>query len=489
MKTLINRLTQRFGKPFSFGIYGAIGCLLAAIILGEGWLVLTHRPPSNVPTSHAIVLLIDSSSSMQNGKLDEVQSAALRFVQRQATSQNQLAVVSFGESVRVAAPLTSNTSVLQQAIEVLSADGGTPMAEAIQTASQVLQNTTQSRDILLFTDGLPDNSFFTLSAATVARNQGILIVAVGTGDADTKYLAQVTGDPLSVFYASSGNFDQAFRAAEKAIYDRQLVESEASGNYGLGYSALRIGGWAGCLALGLALALAIGQNQYLKRRLLTFKEGSSSTMFGLIAGLAAGAIGQLLFAPMASIPVLETIGRVVGWVVLGSLMGMGMSLFVPNLKWRRAVIGGSLGGLLGALGFLWAATSFTDVAGRLIGAAILGFFIGLMIALIEQLSRKAWLVVHWGTSEQTKISLGTEPIILGCSDQAHIYLPRTQGYLPTTAKIFTEANRIVLQFDQEYGKQRNMKNLRQELENGSKRKLGNVEIEVKTFTNNIPKKM
>jgi len=336
----------------------------------------------------------------------------------------------------------------------------------------------------LFTDGQPDDQLTASLAAAAARSQNINIVAVATGGADVDYLAQITGDRALVLPAKSGNFDQAFQKAEKAIFDRQLVESQGSGAYGLGLSVLRIGVWAGLMTLGLAIALVIGQNRYLKRRWLTWQEGIASIILGLLTGLAAGAIGQILFVPVATIPVLESAGRVTGWIILGGLTGLGMSLFVPNLKPRRALIGGALGGLLGAAGFLGSAAVFGDVVGRLSGAAILGFFIGLMIALIEQLSRNAWwLTVHWSDSvEQTKVALGNTPIILGSSEAAHVYLPRSQGFTPTTARIFTEGDRVILEFDPNYGKQRNMKALRQDLENGAVRKLGNVKLEIQTVT-------
>ncbi|MFM6252678.1 MAG: hypothetical protein ACKPEQ_26620, partial [Dolichospermum sp.] len=41
-----------------------------------------------------------------------------------------------------------------------------------------------------------------------------------------------------------------FRNAEAAIY-KQLVESSSTGDYGVIYSSLRIGGWTAFLAMGI----------------------------------------------------------------------------------------------------------------------------------------------------------------------------------------------------------------------------------------------
>jgi Ca-activated chloride channel homolog len=66
-----------------FGIYGALGCLLTAILFGEIFLYLTQLPPSIKTAGQSIVLLMDTSSSMQNdNRIAESKTAALDFVKR-----------------------------------------------------------------------------------------------------------------------------------------------------------------------------------------------------------------------------------------------------------------------------------------------------------------------------------------------------------------------------------------------------------------------
>lgn len=579
-------LQKKLSKPLLFGIYGALGCLLAAILLGEFFLSYTKLPPSIQLTNQAIVLLIDSSSSMSGGKLDEVKAAAVSFVQRRDLSQDRLAVVSFGETIDTTSPLTSDAKRLETAINSLSETGGTPMAEGIETAIAVLQNTSLTRNILLFTDGQPNSSLQASLAAQKARNQRINLVAVATGDADINYLASLTEDPNLVFPASSGQFDRAFREAEKAIYGKQLVESGETGDYSLAQATLRIGGWTALLTLGISLSLILGQNAYLRRRLLSLREAGTIVAGSLAAGLLAGGSGQLIFLGIASLPnpgaisgiinwtiagaliaailsswqrhlktvptilagaigaalsatlvfylvqtmgdlalligaalfgifmgylsrskfiggalaigsfflgqwlffpvsglppTLEVIGRIVGWTILGALVGGGIT-FVPNLKLQRALFGGSLGGILGAVGFLLASSLVADIPGRLVGAAILGFCLGMMIFWEEakQLQTEAHLLVHWTPTEQTKILLGSRPIILGTSPEAQIPLSKAGGYFPLTAKIFQEGDTIIMEYDLEYGQAKGMKKLRQELRDGDRRQLGQINLEVKT---------
>jgi Ca-activated chloride channel homolog len=77
MNNFFGQLRQKLSKPLLFGLYGAVGCLGAATIFGEVFLLLTKLPPTVERSPLAILLLIDTSGSMnENGKLGEVKAAA-----------------------------------------------------------------------------------------------------------------------------------------------------------------------------------------------------------------------------------------------------------------------------------------------------------------------------------------------------------------------------------------------------------------------------
>lgn len=472
-------------KPLLFGIYGASGCLTAAILLGEPFLDLTEgksNPPAPV-TPQAIVLLIDTSGSMSDGKLTEVKTAASRFIERRDLQKDQLAVVSFGGEIKTATPLTQDANTLKNAVDTLSESGGTPMAEGIDAALGELQTTALNKNIILFTDGLPDDPNLAYNSALVTTKTGVKLIAVATGDADVSYLTQITGDRSLVFYANSGQFEQAFRKAEAAIY-KQLLGSNSGENYSIIASVLRTGGWTAFLAMGISLALIMGQNRYMRLPLLTVRKGIISTFGSLAAGMIAGAIGQIVFLPLSSIAGLEITGYIVAWVIVGALVGGGTRFFVPNLKLKNALLGGTVGGGIGGSGFLITASIFGDVLGRLSGTSIIGFSIGLMIAWIEQkqLESQPYLSVNWTATEQTTYLLGTKPILIGSSLNVEIPLNASDGFTPITAKIFKEGENIIMQFDQEYAARKNMKKTSQALKVGDTRKLGQITIEVKDKT-------
>lgn len=76
---------------------------------------------------------------------------------------------------------------------------------------------------------------------------------------------------------------------------------------------------------------------------------------------------------------------------------------------------GSSGGLVGA-GLIgepsWELLG-GELAGRALGAALVGCFISLLVALTEPVFRQAWFVVHYCGRESRSVTLGVEPVSFG----------------------------------------------------------------------------
>ena len=247
-------------------------------------------------------------------------------------------------------------------------------------------------------------------------------------------------------------------------------------------TTLIIGLWTALLATFLALLIVAGQNLLLRRPLWNRQQALRLIGGGLLAGLLAGTASQYLFALAAPTLAgkfpdatwLVKTGQVAGWMLLGALLGAGLSRFIPNLPRGRASLGGLLGGLLGALAFLVAIRVLGEVSGRLLGALILGGAIGLMVALVERLAREAALVVHWDPNERTVISLGEEPVILGSSPEAHLYLPKEKGFPPITAIVTFRGGKVEMD--------NKLTNSTHTLRGGNKLEIGTLMIEIQTDT-------
>ena len=468
-------------KPLQFALYTALGCLLAAM-LGELWLLATKPappppPPPPPPTpAQAVVLLLDTSGSMAGGALDEMKKAARDYVARQDLSRTRIAVVHFDSTSEARASLTRDPALLNLAIDSLHEDGVTRMDLGLDVALQQLNGAPGAAQHPAFTDGVPttdgytmDASDITLQKAQQVRQGGVRLLAIATGDADRDFLAQLTGDAGLVFWASQGQFGEAFQQAARVIAapaTRQLVESAPSEGASTRLSLLRTSIWTGLLGLGAALALLLAQKRYMRHQF------AASDWIGaagaLVAGCLAGMAGQVLFAAVADTPLLSVVARLSAWALLGGGLGWGMALFVPNLQRERAAQGGALGGALGAVGFLCAAGLLGDIAARLIGAAIIGFFIGLMVVLAEVAFRKAWLHVSYGPLDAFDVNLGALPIGVG-SDRAQCRVLARET-APLAARYGLEHGRVYYE-DAASGR-------RSPIDSGDIRTFGNVTITV-----------
>src|SRR6185369_6008823 len=145
----------------------------------------------------------------------------------------------------------------------------------------------------------------------------------------------------------------------------------------------------------------------------------------------------------AAAAIWEIISRVLAWGLLGGLLGAGCSSFVPNLRWQSGFMGGGIGGLIGALGFALFTSLAGPVLGRWIGAALVGFFIGMMIALAEKAFRRYWLEVRFGAREIRTFTLGPTLVAVGGDEQAAtVYVsgaaPRALGYCVRGSRVFCE---------------------------------------------------
>jgi hypothetical protein len=126
---------------------------------------------------------------------------------------------------------------------------------------------------------------------------------------------------------------------------------------------------------------------------------------------------------------------------LGSLIGTGMSFFVPNLKWWRGLAGGLVGGVLGALAFVLVSLAAGAFLGRWIGAGILGFCIGLMVALAELAFRRYWLEVAFSPREVRTVTLGSAAVSLG-GDERRVAVA-VPGSPPIVLRYWMDGERVL----------------------------------------------
>lgn len=239
----------------------------------------------------------------------------------------------------------------------------------------------------------------------------------------------------------------------------------------VGQLVLAVSCWTGAIASLITLVLCIGQFHYLRSAMPSPVKVFSGFIGGLIAGCVGGATGQSLFLLTPDNPIIAASFRIFGWMMLGALAGFGLSFFIPNMRRHHGLAGGAAGGAIGALGFL-AVTQLSlggEMTGRIMGAVILGFCIGLMVAFMESAFRSAWLEVHRG-KEMITVNLGPEAIRVGSNKrQCTVW---TAGAPDIALKYWVKGGQVIC-FDVVASRETIVRS-------GDRRTLGRVELVVRT---------
>ena len=154
-----------------------------------------------------VYIAIDCSGSMGDGllfpmrteKLDYAKKGAIGFAEEAISRGYAVGLVRFSTHAEVMTQPTIDAEPFREAVAKLYVHGSTNMAAAIEIPLNYLNSMTGERVICLVTDGQPDNPNAALAMAREAKKQRIDIMAIGTDDADRRFLDQlVTRKELSV---------------------------------------------------------------------------------------------------------------------------------------------------------------------------------------------------------------------------------------------------------------------------------------------------
>ena len=184
-----------------------VGCLVLAVVClilalarpqwGFDWEEMKQRGLD-------IVVAIDTSKSMlaediAPNRLARAKLAALELMQR--ARSDRLGLVAFAGSAFLQCPLTIDDAAFRQSVEALNVNiipqGGTAIAEAIETALTAFKEGDNYKVLVLLTDG-EDHDSGALEAAEKAAKAGMRIFTIGIGTAEGELLrikdAQGGGD-------------------------------------------------------------------------------------------------------------------------------------------------------------------------------------------------------------------------------------------------------------------------------------------------------
>ena len=141
-----------------------------------------------------IVVAIDTSKSMlaediTPNRLARAKLAALDLMQQ--AKSDRLGLVAFAGSAFLQCPLTIDDSAFRQSVESLDVgtipQGGTALADAIQTSLSAFKQSDNYKILVLFTDG-EDQDSGALEAVKKAAEAGLRIYTIGIGTAEGELL-------------------------------------------------------------------------------------------------------------------------------------------------------------------------------------------------------------------------------------------------------------------------------------------------------------
>jgi len=226
--------------------------------------------------------------------------------------------------------------------------------------------------------------------------------------------------------------------------------------------------WSAIFAAAIAVGLTAAGEIY-SRRPFSIVHYRASLIAGAVAGAMAGAVAQAVYCVRSGDDFFQdVVFRSLCWALMGAVVGWRLSSSIPNLGAKRGIIAGAIGGFVGGLGFVAVCLFLPELLARTVGVSFLGLALGLAVVAIEEMTRAAQLEVIWGPKEITSVSLGAKPVLIGGGDD-HVYI---SGVPEHALSVELTSGKVVCT-EKSSGK-------RSDLKNGSRIKVGRVELLVRT---------
>lgn len=187
----------------------------------------TEEDPESTSTTFATALVFDTSGSMSDSlssgdgtgnamtKLEAAKEAGralitqITMTEKRYSNEFSLSVTEFNSDADLVTRPTLDFDLVASGIDSLSSDGGTNICSGLEVGVMQLDGYTDSRAIILLSDGQDGNREETLEMAASAAERDIVIYTIGFGDPGSldedllKEIASMTGGTYS--YASADN--------------------------------------------------------------------------------------------------------------------------------------------------------------------------------------------------------------------------------------------------------------------------------------------
>jgi Mg-chelatase subunit ChlD len=164
-----------------------------------------------------VYLVIDTSGSMANEKLEQAKLGILDFAEDAFRKEYDVGLISFDTNARHVCEPTYDIGVLKKCLDELNAAGTTNMSAAVRLAHEHFNAMKDTRVMVIATDGLPDNAQEALNAAARAKDDKIDIITIGTDDANQEFLKKLASQSKLGKKVAREVFSQAISSASSLL--------------------------------------------------------------------------------------------------------------------------------------------------------------------------------------------------------------------------------------------------------------------------------
>jgi tight adherence protein B len=189
-----------------------------------------------------VMIVLDTSGSMQGAPIDAARTAAASFVDRVPPGA-RVGVVGFGSTAALALPLTTDHAATKAAIGALVAGGETALYDGVALAlDQFPPGGNSQRHLVLLSDGGDTASTGSLEAVAVkakAAGARVNAVALATGESDETALRQLSqgGGGTLARATDAGSLAALYDTLGRTVANQYHVTFRAQGH---GATVLRV---------------------------------------------------------------------------------------------------------------------------------------------------------------------------------------------------------------------------------------------------------
>lgn len=172
----------------------------------------------NASGGAVLYVLMDTSASMDGQNISEAKRGAKNFALSAIQKGYCVGVIAFeAQAIYIADP-TNDAQSVERAIDSLVLGSTTNMADALHMVKKCFASIRpEYATVMVVTDGVPDSVSAALSAARRLKKAGVVIMTIGTDDADLDFLKKLASGTGLAQVVKASNLGDALSDASRDL--------------------------------------------------------------------------------------------------------------------------------------------------------------------------------------------------------------------------------------------------------------------------------